>query len=58
MMVGGNLSGETRVLTTAAVLEVSRGNFGAALALGFILLAFIIAIAAVLTTVQQRARRR
>jgi len=58
MMVGGNLSGETRVLTTAAVLEVSRGNFGAALALGFILLAFIVAIAAVLTTVQQRARRR
>lgn len=58
MMVGGNLSGETRVLTTAAVLEVSRGNFGAALALGFILLAFIIAIAAILTVVQQRARRR
>ena len=58
MMVGGNLSGETRVLTTAAVLEVSRGNFGAALALGFILLFFIIAIAVILTTVQQRARRR
>lgn len=58
MMVGGNLSGETRVLTTAAVLEVSKGNFGAALALGFILLAFIVAIAAVLTTVQQKARRR
>ncbi|MDA0353627.1 MAG: ABC transporter permease [Chloroflexi bacterium] len=58
MMVGGNLSGETRVLTTAAVLEVSRGNFGGALALGFILLAFIAAIAAVLTTVQHRARRQ
>jgi tungstate transport system permease protein len=58
MMVGGNLSGETRVLTTAAVLEVSRGNFGAALALGFILLGFIVAIAVILTAVQQRARRR
>lgn len=58
MMVGGNLSGETRVLTTAAVLEVSKGNFGAALALGFILLAFIVVIAVLLTTVQQRARRR
>jgi len=58
MMVGGNLAGETRVLTTAAVLEVSKGQFGSALALGFILLAFIIVIAVVLTTVQQRARRR
>src|SRR5918998_1408019 len=38
MMVGGNLAGETRVLTTAAVLEASRGAFGAALALGFVLL--------------------
>jgi len=57
MMVGGNLAGETRVLTTAAVLEVSRGNFGTALALGFILLAMIGAVAVVLTTVQQRARR-
>lgn len=58
MMVGGNLSGETRVLTTAAVLEVSKGNFGTALALGFVLIAFIVVIAGVLTTVQQRARRR
>ena len=58
MMVGGNLAGETRVLTTAAVLEVSKGRFGSALALGFILLAFILVIAAVLTIVQQRARRR
>ncbi len=57
MMVGGNLAGETRVLTTAAVLEVSRGNFGTALALGFILLAMIVAVAAVLTVVQHRARR-
>jgi tungstate transport system permease protein len=58
MMVGGNLAGETRVLTTAAVLEVSKGQFGSALALGFILLAFIIVIAVLLTTVQQRAHRR
>jgi tungstate transport system permease protein len=56
-MVGGNLSGETRVLTTAAVLEVSKGNFGTALALGIILLGFIVAIAVVLTSVQQRSRR-
>ena len=54
----GLVSGETRVLTTAAVLEVSRGNFGTALALGFILLAMIVAVAVILTGVQQRARRR
>jgi tungstate transport system permease protein len=56
-MVGGNLSGETRVLTTAAVLEVSRGNFGTALALGIILMGIIIAVTGLLTFVQHRARR-
>ncbi|TAK77087.1 MAG: ABC transporter permease subunit [Dehalococcoidia bacterium] len=58
MMVGGNLAGETRVLTTAAVLEVNRGNFGTALALGLILLLLVIAVSAVLTTAQARVRRR
>jgi len=57
MMVGGNIAGETRVLTTAAVLEVSRGRFGTGLALGFILLALIVAVSAVLTMAQHRARR-
>jgi len=38
MLVGGNIRGETRVLTTAIVLETRRGNFALALALGFILL--------------------
>ncbi len=38
MMVGGNIEGRTRVLTTAIVLETSRGNFDVALALGLILL--------------------
>jgi tungstate transport system permease protein len=58
MMVGGNLAGDTRVLTTAAVLEVSRGRFGTALALGIILLALVLAIAVVLTVAQQRQLRR
>lgn len=58
MMVGGNLSGETRVLTTAAVLEVNRGNFGTALALGFILLFLVVLVSAGLTTAQSRVRRR
>jgi tungstate transport system permease protein len=38
MMVGGNIEGRTRVLTTAIVLETSKGNFDLALALGAILL--------------------
>ncbi|MEE8336517.1 MAG: ABC transporter permease [Dehalococcoidia bacterium] len=57
IMVGGNIAGETRLLTTAAVVEVSRGNFGTALAFGFILLGLIVVVSVALTTVQQRARR-
>jgi len=38
MMVGGNIEGSTRVLTTAIVLETNKGRFGFAMALGFILL--------------------
>lgn len=40
MLVGGNIAGQTRVLTTAIVLETNKGNFGLALALGLILLSF------------------
>jgi tungstate transport system permease protein len=39
MMVGGNIEGKTRVLTTAIVLETRKGNFDLAIALGAILLA-------------------
>lgn len=39
MLVGGNIEGETRVLTTAIVLETRQGNFALALALGVVLLA-------------------
>src|SRR5579859_5044166 len=39
LMVGGNIVGQTRILTTAIALESSRGDFALALALGFILLA-------------------
>ena len=56
MMVGGNIAGQTRVLTTAAVLETSRGNFADAIALGLILLAIAFAVIAVLTAAQQRGR--
>ena len=39
MLVGGNIAGRTRVLTTAIVLETNKGNFELAMALGLILLA-------------------
>ncbi len=44
MLVGGNIQGSTRVLTTAIVLETRRGRFDLALALAFILLAIMFAI--------------
>lgn len=56
MMVGGNIRGQTQVLTTATVLEVSRGNFDVAFALGTILLALTYTITLALTTIQQRRR--
>jgi tungstate transport system permease protein len=56
MMVGGNLTGETRVLTTAVMLEVSRGDFPVAMALSIILLVLIFAVNAILTAVQQQER--
>lgn len=54
MMVGGNIRGQTRVLTTATVLETGRGNFDIAIALGLILLALSFAVNLLLTHIQQR----
>lgn len=56
MMVGGNIKGETRVLTTATVLEVGRGNFDVAVALSLVLLALIYGVNLTLTWIQQRDR--
>jgi len=58
IMVGGNIKGYTRVLTTATVMETSKGNFDLAMALGLILLLFAFAINLVLTKIQQRERPR
>ncbi|HEX6176513.1 MAG TPA: ABC transporter permease [Candidatus Binatia bacterium] len=58
MMVGGNIRGQTRVLTTATVLETSKGNFEIAIALGLILLALTFAINLLLTRIQQREQLR
>lgn len=52
MMVGGNILGETRVLTTAIVLETRRGNFAMAVALGLILLVIVFLINILLARVQ------
>jgi tungstate transport system permease protein len=58
MMVGGNIRGQTRVLTTATVLETGKGNFDIAIALGLILLALTFAINFFLTRIQQREHLR
>jgi tungstate transport system permease protein len=57
VMVGGNLEGDTRVLTGAILLEQSRGNFGAALAFGIILLGMMVAVNVLFTWVQLGRRR-
>jgi tungstate transport system permease protein len=58
IMVGGNVKGYSRVLTTATVMETGRGNFDIAIALSVILLALAYAINYLLTRVQQRERPR
>ncbi len=54
MMVGGNLRYHTRVLTTAIVLENSRGEFGTAIALSVILLLLAYLVTLALTWIQQK----
>ena len=58
IMVGGNIKGYSRVLTTATVMETSRGNFDVAIALSIILLLMAYLINLVLTQIQQRERPR
>jgi len=58
IMVGGNIRGSTRVLTTATVMETGRGNFDVAIALSVILLLVTLGVNYLLTLVQQRERPR
>ena len=58
IMVGGNIKGYSRVLTTATVMETSRGNFEIAIALGIILLVLAFSINFIITQIQQRERKR
>jgi tungstate transport system permease protein len=58
MMVGGNILHQTRVLTTAIVLETNKGDFPSALSLGVLLLAITFMINYALTWIQQRGAKR
>ncbi len=57
MMVGGNIRYQTRVLTTAIVLETSKGEFDVAIRLGLLLLLITFLVNLALTWIQQRGAR-
>lgn len=58
IIVGGNIAGYTRTMTTAISLETSRGDLALAMALGIVLLAIAIGINATATSLGNAARRR
>ncbi len=58
MMVGGNIRYQTRVLTTAIVLETGKGNFEIAIGLGVLLLVITFLVNWALTVIQQRGARK
>ncbi len=58
MIVGGNIDGVTRVMTTTIALETSKGDLPLALGLGFILLSIVLAVNAGAYVVKETAQRR
>ncbi len=58
MIVGGNIDGVTRVMTTAIALETSKGDLPLALALGLILITLVLALNACAQVIKQTAERR
>ena len=58
MIVGGNIDGVTRVMTTAIALETSKGDLPLALGLGIVLLAIVLALNAGAYIVKETAQRR
>lgn len=56
-MVGGNLAGETRVMTTAIVEFTRKGQYGSGLALAIVLIAIVVFVNVILTTMQTSADR-
>jgi tungstate transport system permease protein len=57
LLVGGNLRGETRTLTTAIALETSRGDFGRAMRLGWVLVALAVGLNLAVVLLRRRAGR-
>ena len=57
MIVGGNIDGFTRVMTTAIALETSKGDLPLALALGMILLAVVLALNVLIALVRRWRER-
>jgi tungstate transport system permease protein len=58
MIVGGNIDGVTRVMTTTIALETSKGDLPLALALGLVLILLVIALNAAAAYVKDAAQRR
>ena len=58
MIVGGNIDGVTRVMTTAIALETSKGDLPLALGLGFVLIALVLALNAAAQLLKDTAERR
>jgi len=58
MIVGGNIDGVTRVMTTAIALETSKGDLPLALGLGVVLIAIVLALNAAAMLVRDAAQRR
>jgi tungstate transport system permease protein len=58
MIVGGNIDGVTRVMTTAIALETSKGDLPLALALGLILIALVLAMNACAYVIKEAAKSR
>ena len=58
LIVGGNIAGYTRTMTTAIVLETSEGNLSFALGLGAVLIGISIAVSATIFAVGNRGKRR
>jgi tungstate transport system permease protein len=58
MIVGGNIDGFTRTMTTAVALETSKGDLPLALGLGLILIAIVVAINAAAWAVRAVAERQ
>jgi tungstate transport system permease protein len=58
MIVGGNIDGVTRVMTTAIALETSKGDLPLALGLGFVLIAMVLVLNASAQLVKEAAQRR